>query len=87
MYGDGMARRRSLQQDLRLAYSGRSRGLARALHYLDGCPVGSWPETTQAESQILGELPIRQDRSYTVDDFIEAAYRIDSNDRYRTRDT
>lgn len=60
------------------------RGLREALQ-LDGCPVGGWPETEQAWNVLLNALPVRDLRSYTVNEFVDAVYRVDSAHRYRAR--
>lgn len=78
------SRRQSLACAIRRARSGESRDLARAARALDGCPVGGWPETEQAKRAILNDLPLRSCRSYTVDQWIAAVYRVDSADRYRS---
>lgn len=77
--------KQTLKQALHLGHFGESRGLALALHALDGCPVGGWGETAQARRQIAEELPRRIDRSYTLDDFVDAAYEVDHADRYRAK--
>jgi len=75
----------TLKQAIHLARTGQDRSLARAAHYLDGCPEGGWGETDQAVRQIQDELPLRGERSYTLREFIEAAYSLDHARRYRTR--
>ena len=52
---------------------------------LGGCPVGGWPETEQAIGRIEEALPLRSERSYTVDNIIGALYEIDHAGRYRYR--
>lgn len=74
--------KQTLTQAIHLARTGLSRTMARAAHALDGCPIGSWPETEQARRQIRDDLPARSCRRYTVDQFVDAAYRVDAADRY-----
>jgi hypothetical protein len=76
--------KQTLKQALLLARSGKSKALARAGHYLSGCPEGGWAETAQAMRRIRDELPLRSERDYTLDEFVSAAYIVDSADRYRS---
>lgn len=78
--------KQTLVQAIHLAFSGRSRDMMSAINSLAGKPFGSWPETAEAERQVRNELPFRNQRSYTVHQFIEAAYFLDKADRYRTRE-
>jgi hypothetical protein len=55
------------------------------MHYLNGCPVGGWGETAQAMRQLAEELPFKADRSYTVNDFVDAAYEVNHAGRYQSR--
>ena len=75
--------KQSLRTAVRLTQ--RERAYQRAANYMEGLPVGGWAETKQGERQVSEELPFRADRSYTVDDFIFAVYRVDSAGRYRRR--
>jgi hypothetical protein len=59
--------------------------MARAACALDGCPVGGWGETAQAMRQIAEYLPSRSERTYSVAEFVAAAYYVDHADRYRSR--
>lgn len=59
--------------------------MTRAALVLDGCPVGGWGETQQAMQRLRELLPSREARSYSVEDFIDAVYRIDAADRYRSK--
>ena len=79
--------KQSLKQALHLAFTGKSRTLAGCITQLSGKPVGGWPDTQQELRQIRDELPVRSMRAYTVDEFVSAAYIIDSADRYRTRES
>lgn len=67
----------TLTQALHLATTGKSAALTRAANYLIGLPEGGWPETMQARERILAELPIRSERSYTLSEWIAAAYRVE----------
>ena len=51
---------------------------------LAGCPVGGWPETRQAMSRIEDELP--RDRTYTVQQIVDAVYTEDHAGRWQLRD-
>lgn len=62
-----MARKQSIAAAL------KDRKISMALNGLVGLPVGGWPETQQAKGELLGELPLRQDRDYTVGQLIEHA--------------
>lgn len=77
--------KQTLKQAIHLGRTGKDKALARALGYLDGCPTGAWAATEQARREILGELPLREFRAYSLDQFIEAAYTIDHAGRYRPR--
>jgi len=63
----------------------KSADIKRALNGLVGCPAGGWPETQQARNCIIDALPIRADRSYSVDDLIAYAMIVDHADRYQFR--
>lgn len=76
--------KQTLKQAIHLATTGESRDLRRAALALDGKPVGGWPETQQARREVRELLPLESLRGYTVLDFIEAAYKLDSADRYRS---
>jgi hypothetical protein len=78
-------RQQTLVQAVHLALTGTSRSLARAASALDGCPPGGWPETEQAWCRVRDELPLRRDRSYTIDHFVDAVYSISESERYRVR--
>ena len=73
----------NLKQALSLAMSG-TRPYSYAATALAGCPEGGWPETEQARRQIVEYLPARSERSYTVSEFIAAAYTLDHTQRYQT---
>lgn len=53
---------------------------------LAGCPAGGWPETEQAFRRIADALPLRDMRSYTVQQFVEACYFVDHAGRYQVRE-
>lgn len=78
--------KQTLIQAVHLAITGKDRGLARCLNYLEGCPQGGWGETTQAWGNITDELPHRSERMYTVNHFVDAVYCVDSADRWRRRE-
>lgn len=69
------------RQSLRRAL--RDPSIIRALHALDGCPFGSWAETDQAMRALRDSLPSKTGRTYTVCDLLDAALRVDNNDRWR----
>lgn len=73
----------TLKQAVHLISTGKSRELSRAAAALLGQPVGGWPETQQAREHLLNELPIRQYRDYTIDQFVAAVYTVDATDHYR----
>lgn len=50
--------------------------------FLTGCPVGGWPETRQAMLQISEHLPRRDERTYTLAEFIDATHGVIASDRY-----
>lgn len=75
-------KKQSLKQALFLAHSGKS-GAFRC--GLDGCPVGGWGDTQQAKARLAEALPPREQRAYTVAEFIDAAYDVDHADRYRVK--
>jgi hypothetical protein len=52
---------------------------------LAGCPEGGWGDTQQARQQLLEQLPLRQLRSYTLEQLIDAVYYVDSCGKYRAR--
>jgi hypothetical protein len=70
------AHKQSLEQALHLARTNKSRDLNRAASMLDGLPCGGWPQTTQALAELSDLLPLRDDRAYTVAEFIDAAYKL-----------
>jgi hypothetical protein len=74
--------RQTLRQATLLIASGDI-ALIRAAHALDGCPIGGWAETQQARRRMLEELPSRAARSYTLTEFTDAVYTVDTADRYR----
>ncbi len=75
----------TLEQAIHLAKSGKSHELRSAAVALEGLPVGGWGETEQARREgVLGQLPLRSQRSYTIDQFISAVYTVDQADRYRS---
>lgn len=74
-----MTRRESLARCLRELRQGRRRYLAGALRGLAGCPVGAWAETDQAMRQVLGAMPIRMCRAYTLDDLISSTMHVDTH--------
>ena len=73
----------TLKEAIYLAASGKSRRLARAAHELDGKPVGGWAVTTQAMRAIVGDLPQRSLRDYTMAQFVASVYRVERG-YYRT---
>jgi hypothetical protein len=69
-----------------LITSGKSTSLLRAAYALDGCPVGEWPQTSQARRQMIDLLPARHGRAYTADEFADAVLDVGEGDaRYHTR--
>jgi len=72
--------KQTLKQAVLLASTGKSRSLARASRALVGKPEGGWGETQQARSDILAELPHRSERTYTLGEFIEAVYYVETYD-------
>ena len=80
-----MAKLQTLDQAVHLAKSGKSKSLSSAACSLLGKPVGGWPETQQAMRELRDELPLRSQREYTVQQFVDAVYITDSADRYRSR--
>jgi len=52
---------------------------------LDGCPVGGWGETQQALRQLAEDLPLKSERTYSVQQVVDALYDVDSAGRYRVR--
>lgn len=72
----------TLKQALYLARR-MERSYAIAANALDGCPVGGWGETQRARSLISEVLTL--EREYTIEEFVDAAYTIDTTDRYRTK--
>lgn len=75
-----MKRRQSIKSAL------KSATIRDALHGLVGCPAGGWNETEQAWRNLEGELPWREDRSYTASALVSAALTLDHADRYRWRE-
>lgn len=78
-----MTRREGLAVCLRELRAGRRPHLARALVALAGCPVGGWGETGQAMRRVADALPFRADRTYTLDDLVDAVMTVDAADRWR----
>jgi hypothetical protein len=74
----------TLSQAVYLASTNQSRSLVLAANALIGCPVGGWPETVQARQRILDELPLRSQRAYTIEQWVDAVYRVDHTDHYRS---
>jgi hypothetical protein len=54
---------------------------------LGGCPEGGWGETAQAMGEIRGELPRRNERSFTVREAVDALYLVDKSGRYQVKDS
>lgn len=77
--------KQTLSQALFLAETRQDPDLARAARCLDGLPIGDWPDTARALRQIAGSLPLKQEREYTVKDFIRGAYLFGETGPYRTR--
>lgn len=67
----------TLEQALFLARSEKSRDLVRAANALLNLPEGGWPDTRQAIESILAALPVRSERTYTLAEWIAAAYRVE----------
>jgi hypothetical protein len=76
--------KQTLAQAIHLARAGKSRALVRAVHALDGKPPGGWGETMQAWREMVGDLPLRSQRDYTADEFVDAVYGVDGG-RFRCR--
>lgn len=57
--------------------------LNRARVALAGLPEGGWPETVQAEREIADALPLRDQRAFSLGDFIGAAYVTNKSTLYR----
>jgi hypothetical protein len=70
--------KQTLKGAVYLAVSGQSKGLQRAAAYLHGKPEGGWPETMQARHNIEEDLPGHWARAYTVQQFIDALYYIET---------
>ena len=62
---------------------GTSKNLQLAQNALSGCPEGGWGETLQAIDLIQDCLPIRSERKFSRQEFIEAAYTVDHAGRYQ----
>lgn len=78
-------RKQSLRQAIQLIRSGR--GLQEVTRCgIGGCPVGGWAETEQAMRRVSEELPLRSERSYSVDELISALYYVDAAGRYQYRE-
>lgn len=75
-----MAKKQTIKQALQCT------DIVRALNGLVGCPTGGWAETSQAQAQLRGELPIRTDRAYTWQELVEHALTEDHAGRYAWRD-
>lgn len=58
--------------------------LSLAADLLRGCPEGGWNETQESRDEIRGLLPHRQDRSYSLVEFIERCYVV-IDGRYQPR--
>lgn len=54
----------------------------RAMCGLVGCPAGGWGETKQAMRRIAEELPLKEDRGWTVGDLVSEYMTLDYADRY-----
>lgn len=78
------SRKQSLRTAVRLAGTD-GHPLCRAANYLVGCPAGGWAETAQARRQLVDDLPARDARSYTAEEFIAAVLTLDHADRYIRR--
>ena len=66
----------TLAQAIYLGHSGKSKYHAIALRIMDGKPVGGWPETQQALSNLAELLPSHIWRAYTLAEFIDATYDV-----------
>lgn len=78
-------KKQSLSTMTHKSANGAAPAVTRALNGLVGCPAGGWPETAQAKRAIADELPMRAERSYTVDDLIDAVLTTDHAGRYQWR--
>lgn len=76
--------KQSLKQAIFLATSGKSRALRSAALTLDGVPASDQVLVEQALRRVRDELPNRQLREYTVEEFRAAMYHVGSDDVYRT---
>jgi hypothetical protein len=72
--------KQTLKQALHLVDTGKMRVTS-----LVGLPAGGWGDTQQALRQLREDLPLRSERSYTIDEFVSARYELDHADRYRVR--
>lgn len=83
--------KQTLKQAIAIALSPSPRNnLAKAATILSGKPEGGWAETAQAKQELLGFLPFKSEREYTMEEFIEAMYKIEGGNNkqagiYRTK--
>lgn len=81
--------KQTLNQAIMLARTGKSADLARAAVALNGLPEGGWAETKQARVRLIDDLPMKNAREYTADEFIAAIYDIEPRGNaagvYRTK--
>jgi len=73
----------TLSKAVYLATSVTSSALHRAVAGLKGCPIGGWPETEQALRGVSDALPLRAERDFTINAFLEAVTRETPARRYR----
>jgi hypothetical protein len=80
-------RQQTLVQAVHLALTGQDHDLQAASQALAGRAVSRADgTTTQGWRQIADLLPLRRDRSYTIDHFVDAVYSVSESERYRVRD-
>lgn len=68
--------RQTLREALHLASTGKSKHLASAARALHGKPEGGWPETMERYREMVGDLPYRDQRAYTVAEWVEATHEL-----------
>lgn len=77
-------RKVSLTSYLRRLDSGLEPNGVRTLNRLVGLPWGGWPETKQAELEVLEALP--RSRNFSAAELIAATMTLDHADRYAWRE-
>ena len=76
--------KQTLSNALRLLKARREFGLNAASVALEGLPEGDDEGTTVAFRSLVVLLP--KSREYSVHEFVDAVYELDSERRYRTRE-